>query len=123
MATQKAIKAAIQAMGLTARVTDGEWRISVAPTVIQSVYPISHGAAIRLSELNKRAFLAREKVRSFEEKYAVKLPEIEKTGLPDDAGYEMHEDYIMCSHWSDVIEKTEKQIELLRPLLEYGVLR
>ncbi|HOO87461.1 MAG: hypothetical protein PHV21_08305 [Synergistaceae bacterium] len=84
---------------------------------------ISHGAAIRLSELNKRAFLAREKVRSFEEKYAVKLPEIEKTGLPDDAGYEMHEDYIMCSHWSDVIEKTEKQIELLRPLLEYGVLR
>lgn len=53
----------------------------------------------------------------------MKLPEIEKTGLPDDAGYKMHEDYIMCSHWSDVIEKTEKQIELLRPLLEYGVLR
>ncbi len=83
---------------------------------------ISHGAAIRLSELNKRAFLAREKVRSFEEKYAVKLSELEETGLPDDAGYEMHEDYIMCLHWSDVIEKTERQMETLRPLLEYKVI-
>ncbi|GEM_PF-3448001 len=34
----------------------------------------------------------------------------------------MHEDYIMCCHWSDVIEKTEKQMEALRPLLEFGVL-
>lgn len=83
---------------------------------------ISHGAAIRFSELNKRHFLAGEKIRFFEEKYAVKISEIEENGLPDDAGYEMHEDYIMCSHWSDVMEKTEKQMEALRPLLEYGVL-
>lgn len=47
---------------------------------------------------------------------------IHKWSLPDEAGHEMHEDYIMCCHWSDVIEKTEKQMEALRPLLEFGVL-
>jgi len=52
----------------------------------------------------------------------VKLSELQESGLPDDAGFEMHEDYIMCCHWSDVIEKTGKQMEALRPLLEYGVL-
>ena len=83
---------------------------------------ISHGAAIRFSELSKRHFLAGEKVRSFEEKYAVKLSELQESGLPDDADFEMHEDYIMCCHWSDVIEKTEQQMEALRPLLEFGVL-
>jgi len=34
---------------------------------------ISHGAALRLSDLRKRLFLAESKVRHFEEKYKVTL--------------------------------------------------
>jgi len=55
---------------------------------------ISHGAALRLSDLRKRLFLAESKVRHFEEKYKVTLARLDTDGLPDDAGYEMHEDYI-----------------------------
>ena len=54
---------------------------------------ISHGVAVRFSELNKRHFLAESKIRFFEDKYKTTLSEIERKGLPDDADYEMHEDY------------------------------
>lgn len=63
---------------------------------------ISHGTALRLSDLKKRHFLAASKVRYFEEKYRVTLPALESAGLPDNAGYEMHEDYILWRHWAAV---------------------
>jgi hypothetical protein len=71
---------------------------------------ISHGVAVRFSDLNKRLFLALSKIRFFEEKYHMTLSEIEKKGLPDNADYEMHEDYIMWHHWSEVAEKVGKLI-------------
>jgi hypothetical protein len=84
---------------------------------------ISHGVAIRFSDLNKQLFLALGKIRFFEEKYCIKLSELEEKGLPDDADYEMHEEYIMWHHWSEVAEKVRKQIEVLQPIIEYGVFR
>jgi len=84
---------------------------------------ISHGVAVRFSDLNKRLFLALGKIRFFEEKYHIKLSELEEKGLPDNADYEMHEDYIMWHHWSETAEKTGKQIEALQPIAEYGVFR
>jgi len=30
---------------------------------------------------------------------------LDDRGLPDDAGYEMHEDYIMWHHWAAVADK------------------
>ncbi len=53
---------------------------------------ISHGAAVRFSDLNNRLFLALSKIRFFEEKYHMKLSEPEEKGLPDNADFEMHED-------------------------------
>jgi hypothetical protein len=84
---------------------------------------ITHGAAVRFSDLNRRLFLALNKIRFFEEKYRMKLSELEEKGLPDNADYEMHEDYIMWHHWSDAAKKVGKQIELLQPITEYGVFR
>jgi len=66
---------------------------------------ISHGTAIRLSNLKKRLFLAESKVQHFEEQYKVTLAQLDDRGLPDDAGYEMHEDYIMWHHWAAVADK------------------
>jgi len=82
---------------------------------------ISHGTALRLSDLRKRLFLAESKVRHFEEKYQVALTQLDADGLPDDADYEMHEDYIMWHHWADVADKIKKNITSLEEIARQGL--
>lgn len=82
---------------------------------------ISHGVALRLSELQKRRFLAESKVRQFQEKYDTVLEDLEAEGLPDDATYEMHEDYIMWHHWAEVLAKSESRIRALQSIAEQGL--
>ena len=89
----------------------------------EKVSVISHGVALRLSEWKKRLFLAENKIRFFEEKYNICLAELDEKGLPDDAGHEMHEDYIMWHHWTEAIEKARKQILDLEAIAAYGVQR
>ena len=82
---------------------------------------ISHGVALRLSNLRKRLFLAESKVRHFEEKYKVTLAQLDADGLPDDADYEMHEDYIMWHHWAAVADRTKKDITSLEEIAQQGL--
>ena len=82
---------------------------------------ISYGTALRLSDLRKRLFLAESKVRYFEEKYKVTLAQLDANGLPDDAGYEMHEDYVMWHHWATVVEKAKKDIISLEEIARQGI--
>lgn len=82
---------------------------------------ISHGVALRLSDLRKRLFLAESKVRQFEEKYKTTLNRIEEGGLPDQADVNMHEDYVMWRHWFGVAERTRSDILLLEKIAERGV--
>lgn len=82
---------------------------------------ISHGTALRLSDLNKRNFLATSKVRQFEEKYHMTLLQLEEEGLPDNATYEMHEDYIMWRHWTSVADKIAKHISALEEIAQQGL--
>ncbi len=82
---------------------------------------ITHGAAIRLSELHKRLFLAESKVRYLSEKYQTTLPELDAAGLPDNANYEMHEDYIMWHHWVDVADHSRKDISALEEITRQGL--
>lgn len=82
---------------------------------------ISHGVALRLSDLQKRRFLAESKVQQFEEKYHTTVEDLETEGLPDDANYEMHEDYIMWCHWTEVLEETKERIASLRKIAEEGL--
>jgi len=93
--------------------------LSLPPQEREAV--ISHGVAFRLSDLRKRLFLAENKVRLFEEKYDNTLDVIEKIGLPDDAGYETHEDYLMWRHWTIVTEKTKKDIAVLEEIAQHGL--
>ena len=89
----------------------------------EKIAVISQGVAVRFSDLKKRLFLSMSKTRFFEEKYHMKLSELEKKGLPENADYEMHEDYIVWHHWSEVEKKIKKQIESLQSIAEYGVFR
>ena len=82
---------------------------------------ISHGAALRLSDLKKRHFLAISKIRQFEEKYHTTLTQLEQEGLPNDADYEMHEDYIMWQHWTTVYEEVTKSISSLETITQQGL--
>ena len=82
---------------------------------------ITHGVALRLSDLRKRFFLAENKVRHFEEKYENTLDIVEDSGLVDDADYEMHEDYVMWRHWTIAAEKTKKDIAVLEEIAQHGL--
>lgn len=82
---------------------------------------ISHGTVLRLSSLRKRLFLAESKVRHFEEQYKVTLAQLDAEGLADDAGYEMHEDYIMWHHWAAVADKIKKYIASLEEITQQGL--
>lgn len=71
------------------------------------------GATFRLLDLRKRLSRAQENVKRFETKYNMALEELESKGLPEDAGYEMHEDYIEWHYWARVREKTQNTLEVL----------
>ncbi len=84
---------------------------------------ITHGAAVCFSDLNKRLFLAENKIRFFEEKYGKTLSELDEQGLPDNAGFEMHEDYILWNHWTEVAQTAAKQFQSFQKITDYGVYR
>ena len=82
---------------------------------------IRHGVAFRVSDLKKRLFLAQGKVQQFEERYGTTLKRLEGEGLPDDASYEMHEDYIMWRHWSRVVQKALHDMNSLQDIARHGL--
>lgn len=82
---------------------------------------IAYGAAIRLTSLKKRQFLAESKMRHFQEKYGTSLTQLEMEGLPDDAGFEMHEDYVMWHHWQRVLSRAQHDIAQLEMIANHGL--
>jgi len=82
---------------------------------------LRHGISLYLSSLKKRLFLAQAKIRQFEEKYQISLDQLDKEGLPDDADYQLHEDYLMWHHWADNIGKLKKQIDTLDSPATHGL--
>ena len=82
---------------------------------------ISHGVALRMTDLHKRMDMAKNRVRQLEEKYGSTLEELEARKLPDDAGYEMHENYILWHHWVKVVAETRRQIADLDEIAQQGL--
>jgi len=95
-------------------------RFSCLPNA-EKVSVITHGAALLLSEWKKRLFLAESKIRHFEDKYHSALVDIEEKGLPDDADFELHEDYIMWHHWTDAASKARKRVSDLESIAGQGL--
>ena len=71
------------------------------------------GTAFRFLDLRKRLTQAQENVKEFEAKYDTTLDVLESEGLPEDADYEMHEDYIEWHYWARVREKTKDTLDVL----------
>ncbi len=57
-----------------------------------------NGVVFRFTDLDKRLFMAMSKIRFFEKKYGINLSELNKKGLPNNADYEMNENYIIWGH-------------------------
>ena len=73
---------------------------------------------MRLPYLEGRLLQAREEIKRFQEKHRTTLDTLKLQGLPDDADYEMHEDFIEWEYWTDVLHKTEKTVKSVKTLLE-----
>jgi hypothetical protein len=82
---------------------------------------IRHGVALRVAALRQRLFLAESKIRSFAERYHTTLEQLDVGGLPDDASYEMHEDYILWHHWAAVAQKVAQDIQTLQGIAQQGL--
>jgi hypothetical protein len=76
----------------------------------------SVGAAFHRLNLAKRLERSEHKVREFEARYHTTVAQLEAEGLPDDADYAMHEDYIEWHYWSRVLEQTQKALNTLSVL-------
>ena len=81
---------------------------------------IRQGTQMHLTVLRKRLFLAESKVRYFEEKYGDTLHVWDTQGLPENADYEVHEDYVLWHHWSDTSQKMQQEIASLSGIVELG---
>lgn len=79
---------------------------------------IRRGVALGLSDLKKRLFLAESKARFFEGKYCTSLAQLDRQGLPDDAGVELHEDYLMWHHWAEALETVKQEIASLEEIAQ-----
>jgi hypothetical protein len=74
---------------------------------------LSVGAAFHRVSLEKRLARAHSRVQAFEVRYHTTLNQLETDGLPDDADYAVHEDYVEWHYWSRVLEKTRKTLDTL----------
>ncbi len=67
---------------------------------------LRQGAILRLPYLENRLLQAKEQVNRFEAEYGTTLDLLRTRGLPDDADYKLHEDFIEWEYWGDVLEQT-----------------
>ncbi len=82
---------------------------------------VNVGVAFRRIDIEKKLARAQGIIQKFETKYNTTISEFASIGLPDDAGYEMHEDYIMWHHWAGVADRAQQTLEILNLLAENRV--
>ena len=80
--------------------------------------PILHqGAILRLPYLESRLEEARTQVETFQNKYTTTFAQLNARGLPDNASYEMHEDFIEWEYWTEVAQQTTAALQNVELIL------
>ena len=79
---------------------------------------LKQGAMLRLPYLESRLVQAERHIQFFEEKYATTLDVLRDQRLPDNAGYEIHEDFIEWEYWNDSLDKMHASVKQVRAMLE-----
>jgi hypothetical protein len=78
---------------------------------------LRQGSVLRLPHLEGRLRQAKEHVRHFEAKYGMTIDQLVEQGLPDDANYQVHEDFIEWEYWNDVLGETDIIIKNVKRIL------
>ena len=78
---------------------------------------LHQGALLRLPFLEGKLNQATARVRDFEEKHHITLSKLKQQGLPANANYELHEDFIEWEYWADTRETLHSTILKVRQLL------
>jgi len=78
---------------------------------------VRQGAVLRLPYWEGQLLQAQEQVRHFEKKYGTTIDVLTTQGLPDDATYELHEDFIEWEYWNDLLHKTRATIGRVKSIL------
>jgi len=78
---------------------------------------LRQGAVLRLPYLESRLWEAQAQVKVFEDKYATTFAELNARGLPDNASYEMHEDFIEWEYWGEVVQETAAALHNIETIL------
>ena len=78
---------------------------------------LRQGSILRLPHLEGRLRQAQDRVNIFEDTYKITLDALLAQGLPDDANYQMHEDFIEWEYWQDVSNETEIVIRNVKQIL------
>lgn len=78
---------------------------------------LRQGAVLRLPYLKSRLWEAQKHVKTFEDKYATTYSKLNSYGLPDNASYEMHEDFIEWEYWAEVAQETNAALNNVETIL------
>jgi len=89
---------------------------NIPPREVASIF--RQGAILRLPYLEGKLLQARKNVKNFELKYKNTLNQLKANGLPEDAGYEMHEDFLEWEYWEDVLLENENIVKHVKELLK-----
>lgn len=88
---------------------------------------LRQGSVLRLPHLEGRLRNAKEQVQQFELTYGKTLEQFRREGLPENANYQVHEDFIEWEYWHDVLAETEFTVRNVQKILtkaeEESVLR
>ncbi len=68
------------------------------------------GSTMRAWEVRNKIDLAQHKIEQFESKYGISLSALQKDGLPIDADFQMHEDFIEWEYWVEVLSESQKTL-------------
>jgi len=79
---------------------------------------LRQGSILRLPHLEGRLRHSQEHVDHFEAMYKMTLDELITQGLPDDADYQAHEDFIEWEYWQDVNNETRMIIKNMKRILK-----
>ena len=78
---------------------------------------LRQGSILRLPYLEARLHQAGDHVARFEERYQTTVEELSAQGLPDDADYQFHEDFIEWEYWHEVWHEAELIVRNVRQIL------
>jgi hypothetical protein len=78
---------------------------------------LRQGALLRLPYLESRFQSARAEYERFERKYNTTLKQLRQEGLANDAGYELHEDFIEWEYWSDEMGRLQQTIAQIQHIV------